>query len=86
MTIPSTSTLERGGERIGIEVSVSTSPHQEVTNILKCLREGYDKVIVFVLDERKIPAIKNRAHETVDEEEQSKIFVEMIYDFGRFLL
>jgi len=38
--------LEIGGKKIACEISVTSSPVQELTNIKKCLRAGYEKIIL----------------------------------------
>jgi hypothetical protein len=49
--------LERTGESIACEISVSTTIDHEVGNVAKCLKAGFPKVAVICLDEERLRKI-----------------------------
>jgi hypothetical protein len=49
--------LERTGEAIACEVSISTTIDHEVGNVAKCLKSGIPKVAVICLDEERLRKI-----------------------------
>ncbi|GAB3910065.1 type IV secretory system conjugative DNA transfer family protein [Mucilaginibacter boryungensis] len=57
--------LEKGGERIAVEVSVTTTAEWEIHNIQKCLREGFSKVVVCSNSLSKLQAIRRKMQESV---------------------
>jgi len=51
--------LERTGETIACEISISTTIDHEVGNVAKCLKAGVPKVAVICLDEERLRKIGN---------------------------
>jgi len=51
--------LERIGESIACEISISTTIDHEVGNVAKCLKAGLTKVAVICLDEERLRKISN---------------------------
>jgi hypothetical protein len=49
--------LERTGQAIACEISISTTIDHEVGNVLKCLKAGVQKVAVICLDEERLRKI-----------------------------
>jgi hypothetical protein len=49
--------LERSGETIACEISISTTIDHEVGNVAKCLKAGVPKVAVICLDEERLRKI-----------------------------
>jgi hypothetical protein len=49
--------LERTGESIACEISISTTIDHEVSNVAKCLKAGLTKVAVICLDEERLRKI-----------------------------
>jgi hypothetical protein len=49
--------LERAGETIACEISISTTIDHEVRNVAKCLKSGVPKVMVICLDEERLRKI-----------------------------
>jgi hypothetical protein len=44
--------LEKGGEKIAVEIAVLSHPHREVAHVKACLQASYDKIIgIFVSDD-----------------------------------
>jgi hypothetical protein len=51
--------LERPGQTIACEISISTTIDHEVRNVAKCLKAGVPKVMVICLDEERLRKIGN---------------------------
>jgi hypothetical protein len=49
--------LERDGTAFACEISISTTIDHEVRNVSKCLKAGYQKVVVICLDDERLQAI-----------------------------
>ena len=56
--------LERNGKRIACEVSMTSTEEQELKNIEKCLKAGYDRVILCSPERRFLEKVKSRIPET----------------------
>ena len=50
--------LERSGKKIACEISVTTNSEHELCNIEKCLKAGYDKVIMCSPEKRSLEKIR----------------------------
>ncbi|MFN0278958.1 MAG: type IV secretion system DNA-binding domain-containing protein [Pyrinomonadaceae bacterium] len=64
--------LEKDNLRIACEVSVTTTDY-EITNILKCLADGFDHVIVVVSNQKKLPLINSKIQSEIPIEHQDKV-------------
>ena len=53
--------LERAGERIACEVTVTTTEEHELQNIEKCLIAGYAKIVVCSVDKKRLDKIHKLA-------------------------
>ncbi|MBI3365985.1 MAG: type IV secretion system DNA-binding domain-containing protein [Ignavibacteriae bacterium] len=77
--------LERDGERIACEISVTTDETQELHNIKKCLDAGYATVILCAPEKKRIDKIKNFVLKSLsDENERNKVLFlepEEIFEF-----
>lgn len=58
--------------RIACEVSVTTTDY-EITNVLKCLADGYDYVMVVVSNQKKLPLINSKIRSEIPIEHQDKV-------------
>jgi hypothetical protein len=65
--------LERDGKKLAIEISVTTGDTQELHNIEKCLRAGYDPVIVCSQEKKNLEAIRKAMVDKLSAEEQGKV-------------
>jgi hypothetical protein len=65
--------LGQDGKRIACEVSVTSTDEQEVSNIEKCLRAGYNMVILCSPERRTLEKIKSLVSKRVDEPDQEKV-------------
>jgi hypothetical protein len=65
--------LEQSGKRISCEVSVTTTDEHEISNIEKCLRAGYDMVILCSPERRALEKVKALASQKIGESEQGRL-------------
>lgn len=65
--------LEKGHERMAIEVSVSTGAEWELHNIKKCLAGDYAKIVICSRDLKKLQQVKQRMQDTLTDAELSRI-------------
>ncbi len=65
--------LERDGKRIAVEISVTTGSEHEVGNIEKCLRAGYDTVILCSPEKRTLERVEGLVSERLSEADREKI-------------
>lgn len=65
--------LEREGKRIACEISVTTTDEHELSNIEKCLRAGYDTVILCSSERRTLDKVKALASKRLKESDQEKV-------------
>lgn len=77
--------LEKEGLKIACEVSVTTSAAWEAKNALKCLRAGYERVVVIARHPKDIPGLTAKLREVIPVMEQEKMKVFTLADFLGFL-
>jgi hypothetical protein len=65
--------LEREGKRIAVEISVTTGDTQELHNIEKCIRAGFDPVIVCSPEKKNLDTIRKLTLEKLTTEDQHKV-------------
>jgi F0F1-type ATP synthase delta subunit len=65
--------LEKEGEKIACEITVTTSPEHEMENIQKCLAAGYETVIVLTYEKSHLAKIRQLAAHALDDQMQKKI-------------
>ena len=65
--------LERNGKRIACEISVTTGDVQELHNIEKCLRAGYERVVVCSPEKKSLEAIRKLMAEKLSSTDQNRI-------------
>jgi hypothetical protein len=65
--------LELNGEKLAVEISVTTSETHELQNIEKCLRAGYATILVCSPYNRNLKTIKKIVKETLGPVEQEKV-------------
>jgi len=65
--------LERDGKRIACEISVTSTEEQELSNIEKCLKAGYEKVIMCSPEKRTLEKVKALVYEKLKDSEQEKV-------------
>lgn len=65
--------LERNAKRLACEISVTTGDVQELHNVEKCLRAGYDPVIVCSPEKKNLEAIRKLFAEKLPPGDQGKV-------------
>lgn len=77
--------LFKDGNKLAIEISVTTPAEHELDNAIKCLKAGYGQIVVLFLDEAKVKEFESLVKTNLTEEDRSKVKSGLAYDFGRFL-
>ncbi|NBV21809.1 MAG: DUF87 domain-containing protein [Proteobacteria bacterium] len=62
--------LEQPGETIACEISVTTTIDHEVGNVLKCLRAGYNHVVVICQEETRLEKLRMAVSASLSEEDR----------------
>lgn len=65
--------LEKNGERIAVEVCVSTEAAWEVHNIQKCMQSGYDLLVSCSNNQSTLEGIEQEAQKTLDQIAMTKV-------------
>ncbi|WP_295794697.1 type IV secretion system DNA-binding domain-containing protein [Mucilaginibacter sp.] len=65
--------LERDGQRIAVEISVTTTAEWELHNIQKCLAAGYEQIVVCSSNNSKLDHIKQLVKNTLSLSPQATI-------------
>ena len=65
--------LERNGEKLACEISVTTGDTHELQNILKCLRAGYSKVLVCSPEKKNLEAIRKIVQSELEPADQARV-------------
>lgn len=65
--------LERSGKKIACEISITTTKEQELSNIEKCIRAGYEKVIMCSSEKRNLERIRSFTMEKLGDSGMEKV-------------
>jgi hypothetical protein len=65
--------LERIGQSVACEISISTTIDHEVGNVAKCLKAGLPKVAVICLDEERLRKISNAVSGSLGSESAERV-------------
>jgi hypothetical protein len=65
--------LERPGQTIACEISISTTIDHEVRNVAKCLKAGVSKVMVICLDEERLRKIGKAVSGSLGSESAARV-------------
>ena len=65
--------LVKGDTKVAFEISVTTTPQQELANIEKCLAAGYNPVILLCPDQRHLNAIKRFVASNLRTEHETRV-------------
>jgi hypothetical protein len=65
--------LERTGQTIACEISISTTIDHEVRNVIKCLKAGVPKVAVICLDEERLRKISSAVYGSLGSEPSTQV-------------
>jgi len=77
--------LEKNGNRIGVEISVTTDDAWEIHNVEKCLLAGYETVIVCSNDAKNLERIKKHIQGKLSTVQQAKVLVFEAQELIQFL-
>ncbi len=65
--------LEIDGKKIACEISITSTGAQEIENIKKCIKAGYDKIILCSPEKKTLEKVKTLISQGVNDFEQDKI-------------
>lgn len=65
--------LERNGKKIACEVSITTTGDQELKNIEKCLKAGYEQVVLCSPDKKTLERVKSLVSQKLSESNQKRV-------------
>ncbi len=65
--------LERDGQRIACEITVTTSDDHELGNIQKCLAAGYDEIVVLAADKKALRTLERLVADALSPESTAKV-------------
>lgn len=65
--------LEKDGKKVAIEISITSTADQELNNLEKCLKAGYEKVILCSPDKKTLENVKTLVSQKLKESEQKRI-------------
>jgi len=77
--------LERNGTSIACEISVTSTPEQELANIQKCLSAEFEHVILISADRETLTRVGELAKDSLAEKDQKKVAFLSPGDFFVFL-
>ena len=66
--------LERNGKRIACEISVTSTPGQEVKNIEKCLAAGFKKVVLCSPERKILESVKDLVSQSIGEADSKRVY------------
>ncbi|MGZ3948216.1 MAG: TraM recognition domain-containing protein [Flavisolibacter sp.] len=67
--------LEKNGQTIAVEISVTTNPEWELHNIQKCLAAGYSRIVICATQPAKLKLIQQQIATHLSEQEQTRVQV-----------
>ena len=65
--------LEQNGRKIACEISVTSTCEQELLNIEKCLRAGYERVILCSPERKTLDKVRVLVSQKIKESDQEKV-------------
>lgn len=77
--------LERNGDRLACEVSVSSTPDRELANIRKCRKAGFDDVLLFAPDADALNTLQDGIEPVLSDDERESVTFLVPERFTRFL-
>ena len=66
--------LVKDGYRIACEISVTTTPDQELGNITKCLTAGYDEVLAIASDPKHVTKLRDTILPQIESSDHKRVF------------
>lgn len=77
--------LEQEGFSIACEISVTSTPEQELGNIEKCLHAGFNEIAVVFMDKKRLRKVQALSEEHIGEEEYGRVTFLTPEEFVAFL-
>ncbi|MBI5695305.1 MAG: ATP-binding protein [Nitrospirae bacterium] len=77
--------LQKNGQRLAIEISITTRVKHEVGNVKKCLDAGYDHVLSLFLDEGKLSEFEALSEQEMTVQERLRLSSGLLTGFWRLL-
>ena len=65
--------LERDGEKIACEISITTNNEHELKNIEKCMEAGFQKVLFCSPEKKRLEVLENLVSTTLDEHSRKNV-------------
>jgi DNA-binding Lrp family transcriptional regulator len=65
--------LERGAEKIAVEIAIASKPEREISHIRNCLNCGYNRVFVIFADDTLLQRTVTAVQETFLQEDTGKV-------------
>ena len=65
--------LEKDGKRLAIEISITSTADQELNHLEKCLKAGYEKVILCSPNKKTLDNVKTLVSQRFEDSDQKKI-------------
>jgi hypothetical protein len=78
--------LEKNSQTIACEISITTTPEQELGNIQKCLKAGFHWIIVFSPDPKTLRQIKEVVSSSIDANDQERIRYFTYFTYDEYLV
>ncbi len=78
--------LCKGTRRIAFEISVTTTPEHEVQNFRKCIKAGYDQVVILCADKAHLSKVEEAIRGALAKDELDRVQVAGPDDIGTILL
>jgi len=77
--------LEKEGQSIAVEISITSTPEQELGNIRKCLEAGFGQIFMVSLKTKNLNQVKGLASSSLKPDELAKVKFMSPDDFAYFL-
>ena len=65
--------LEREDVRVACEISVTSTPEQELGNVAKCLAAGYDEIVVIASEPKRLRTLERFVSANLGEEDKERV-------------
>ncbi|MBS1503977.1 MAG: type IV secretion system DNA-binding domain-containing protein [Bacteroidetes bacterium] len=77
--------LEKEGQKIAVEISISTGNAWEVHNVQKCLNDGFETIMVCCTTPEKVQAIRSAVQSSLSAQDAAKITCIQPHDIAALL-
>lgn len=77
--------LEREGRAVACEISVTSTPEQELGNVQKCLAAGWTTVVVVATDKKALAKLEERAWKALETQYRGRVLFQTPEELFAFL-